>query len=668
MIPAPQPRPSSPLPLTLTLTAALTACSAPDASLPDAGIDAFRGPARALFEVPRGGTPPPSGFYALPFPNDIRIDDHTGAMRLDDYIRPNTLIGLYIDAIRDHVRGFSVTAASFVRFDAPIDPASLPRTPDDTFADNASVYLVNVDQDSPNHGERVPLLFRFETYPGQTIGANWLSALPYPGFVLDERTTYALVVTNRLLATDGSPIGVPDDFAAVMAEQEPSDFALQRARILYLPLTQWLDQPGGDERADVVVASVFTTQDATSLMGAMREVIWSELPMPQARDLVRQLDEDGEELPFYWYDGVYDAPCFQAGVPPFERPEDGGNIVSDADGRPIIQRVEPLRFSYTVPRGPMPATGWPVVLYAHGTGGSYHSFVNGGVAARLAEQGLAVISIDQVMHPPRIPPGDSPELLFFNFQNPLSARDNTLQGAADDFQLLRLALAFDVTDTASGPDAPGRMRFDPDRMYFFGHSQGGLTGPPFLAHEPLIDGAVLSGAGGLLYLSLTLKTEPVDIAALVASFIRDYPLDHFNPVLALLQTYMDRADPVVYGKRLAREPLPGIPAKHIYQSEGFIDNYTPTASIEALAVSMAVDHVEPVLAPLEGLRLREQPAISPPVTGNRYGVTAVLLQYEQAPGEDGHFVVFDVPAAQYQSSYFLGSLARTGAATLDLPN
>ena len=51
----------------------------------------------------------------------------------------------------------------------------------------------------------------------------------------------------------------------------------------------------------------------------------------------------------------------------------------------------------------------------------------------------------------------------------------------------------------------------------------------------------------------------------------------------------------------------------------------------------------------------------------RDGTTAVLVQYDQAPGSDGHFVVFEVPAAMIQSRRFLGTLVRDGRATLVAP-
>lgn len=619
----------------------------------DAGVDAFIGPAAALFEVPRPDQPPASGFYALPYPNDIRVDDGDGHIDMSDHARPNEIIGQYVDMVGSAQRGFSTNASSFVRFDAPIDPASLPG-PADSVADAASVYLVNVDPDSPRLGERTPLLFRFEHYAGEAIGDDWLSVLPYPGFPLEEATTYSVVVTNRVRATDGSAVAVAPEFAAIAGTSVPGDAALARAQTLYQPLWDYLDTAGGDERTDVVSASVFTTSELTSLMGKVREVVWS-LPAPTMRSVKWLKRQDGYE----WYDGVYDAPNFQSGQVPYM--QSGGEIVLDSEGLPIVQRMEEMRVSFTVPSGPMPEAGWPVVLYAHGTGGSYHSYR--GRSKLLAERGLAVISIDQVLHGPRNP-GASPEISFFNFQNPLAARDNTLQGALDNFQLLRLALGFDFTERHPG----GRtIRFDPERIYYFGHSQGGLTGPPFLAHEPLVKGAVLSGAGGLLYLSMVLKTEPFDVAGIVSAFVRDYPLDEFNPILALLQGWIDRADSVSYARHLVRDPLPGVGAKHIFQSEGFTDRFTPPRSIEGLATAIGVDQIGPVLARLEGLALRNTAVLTAPVSGNQNGITSVLLQYDEVSGSDGHFVLFDVPAGQQQSADFLGTLASDGVPTIVAP-
>src|SRR6185503_4314156 len=143
--------------------------------------------------------------------------------------------------------------------------------------------------------------------------------------------------------------------------------------------------------------------------------------------------------------------------------------------------------------------GWPIAICQHGTGSTYTSFVTDGTANELAKQGIATIATDQVLHGLRNP-GGNPELAFFNFTNIYAARDNSLQGAADGFSLMRLALALSFSDGSR------TISFDPARVYFFGHSQGGLTGPGFVAFEPSVSGAVLSGTGGLLYLALLNKT------------------------------------------------------------------------------------------------------------------------------------------------------------------
>ena len=607
------------------------------------------GEVRALFEVPRAGEAPADGFYALPFPNDIRVADD-GSIDLADHPRLNDLAGLYLDAIMAEQRGFGLSSAGFVRFDGAIDPGSLPGDAAAAASGSASVYLVDVDPDSPARGTLAPALAHFKESEGEAIGPHSLAVLPYPGFPLAERTTYALVVTRRVLsAGGGDPVEPDDDFRALLAADAPDDPDLARAHAIYQPLRDWLDEAEGDERDDLAAAAVFTTGAPSELLGRVREVILRDVPAPEAREvtLVDQLDG------YRWFDGRYDGPNFQRGEAPYLKAGDGGDIAIDPDtGDPVVQHTEDLRFSMSIPMGARPESGWPVAIYAHGTGGDYHSFENDGTARWLAAAGIACISIDQVLHGPRNQ-GAPPDLAFFNLQNPLAARDNSLQGALDDFQLLRLVKGMNLV--AGGI----RVRFDPGKIFFFGHSQGSLTGVPFVAWEPEIQAAIFSGAGGLLYLSLIHKTEPVDIAALVRLFLRDDPLDEYNPVLALLQMYMERSDSVSYARRLTTD---------VFISEGLIDRYTPVPSIEALATAMRVDLVSPMRREVMGLTLAGRRVLDAPVSGNwEGGATGVLLQYDEAPDSDGHFVIFDLEDARQQSTQFLATEVADGVATLIAP-
>src|SRR5262249_18801510 len=155
-----------------------------------------------------------------------------------------------------------------------------------------------------------------------------------------------------------------------------------------------------------------TTQDPISFMGKLRQAVYA-LQEPTAKSVVAGNGGSG----FLEWDGTYDGPIFQSGDSPYLH--DGGQILVDASGNPRLDHMEEVRFAVTVPSsGAMPGAGWPIVLYAHGTGGDYRSFIREGIAARLAGLGLATISIDQVLHGPRDPTGMDPEYTFFNFQNP----------------------------------------------------------------------------------------------------------------------------------------------------------------------------------------------------------------------------------------------------------
>jgi len=505
---------------------------------------------------------------------------------------------------------------------------------------------------------------RFFKEGRELIGENWLSCLPFSGLILDEGTTYGVVATNRLRAEDGSPVTVAPVFSEILAPETSSDPAIANAQATYAPLIQWLDDEGGDERADVVNASVFTTQYPTELMGRFRRVVYETTATPKAREVKWKTERRGYAL----YTGRYDSPNFQAGVFPYKTLAQGGGFKFDSAGDPIVQTTDDLRFSMTIPIGSeMPEAGWPIVLYAHGTTGDYLSYEQNGTAERMAAQGIAVISIDQLMHGDRLDQGDV-QTLFFNFQNPLSSRANVMQAALEDYQLLRLVKGFDFVERHVG----GRsVRFDASKVFFFGHSQGSVTGVPFAAREPDVKAAIFSGAGGLLYLTMLTKTEPYDITALLRLVIRDPEITKFHPALALLEAFYEPADAIVYAPLIATRPPEGFVPKSVFQPMGFGDSYTPRPTLEALPTPFGLDLVAPELEAIPGLELLQKRVLNAPVRNNVSNeageATVVGAQFLAAQGSDGHFVSFDIAAAKKQAAMFFKTYVDTGIATVVAP-
>lgn len=404
---------------------------------------------------------------------------------------------------------------------------------------------------------------------------------------------------------------------------------------------------------DPVIATVFRTQDAVAGLAAAADVL--------------EADPFGVTDVSWTFSGwsgrcrvahiVLEVPVLQHGEPPYLRL--GGGWRADADGRPRIARRELVDAYLAVPDGvTMPSDGWPTVLYAHGTGGSHRSVL--GVADELCGAGLAALGFDQPLHGRRLPAGAEGDatILTFNIFNLRATRDNLRQGAAD---LVSIGAWLRYLDRSL--PWGGRFRSDPGRFLFMGHSQGSSTGVPYLAvRGERHVGAVLSGAGGSLVLALLEKVEPLPIPLMFELGIgAEGEFDRFHPVPNLLQDFAESADAVAYGRYILREPYgdrPGWRPLHLYVSEGLEDGFTPPALLEALASTLGIDLVAPMLAPVEAFDLLGRKARRRPVSGNFAGPdgrdwTAALVQYDS-----GHFALFDVPEGTREFVDFLAAAGR----------
>ena len=370
--------------------------------------------------------------------------------------------------------------------------------------------------------------------------------------------TYAAFITTGLESATGAPLGPDADFTAVMGATRPTDAALGHAWDAYLPLRNYLTSKGADAPV-LATAAVFTVQDAPGHVARLAANVATQ-PPPALTALtlcgpgVTSPCDDGtparacptvEDDRFAELHGKFSVPIYQTGTAPYEAPAQGGAIV-ETSGLPTLVRTDQVCFALTIPKTvPLPATGWPLVVYHHGTGGSMRSFVSDGVAKELAAmtRPAAGFSFDAVEHGAR--KGGStkkPDDLVFNPLNPRAARDNFLQGAVDILQALRVS-AVSVTATSSPTGVA--MVFDPDKVAFFGHSQGSTSGELAIALSDTAGAAVFSGAGAYLTASLLDKTMPVNISTGM-EFLIGEPLDAEHPVMTLFQSFFDRSDPLSY--------------------------------------------------------------------------------------------------------------------------
>jgi len=642
-----------------------------------------------------------TSFYDHPWPSDLRVNPD-GTVHCNGFYNPHLTIILqqYIDATcgTEYVdggagdggpptpgvlKGFSPSAPGYVRFTGDIDQTTLPADPPHAAMAGASVQLVDVDPGSPEHGQRKLVETFFWPAPD---GVYWihdtLAVQPALGYPLRAKTKYALVVTNAVTAADGSTITPSSDLAEVL-DLAPVEARVQAAHDLYAPAVADLASDG-IAASSIIQLAVFTTNDPTADLFAVADDVHANFQAPTADDTMWTANDHTSDYDVY--EGVYGpSPNYQQGTPPYTN--SGGNFVFDASGKPQLQNTFTQTFCLVVPDAttcPMPASGYPIVLYAHGTGGDYRSIVDeeDSFGDLMSQHCLASIGINQLFagNRPGSPGLSDPnyagdqDLDFINVNNPTALRTNMQQGAVDFIQLARLFTESKVTVPASVSRTTAAIAFDGTKVIFLGHSEGGTDGPLFLAADKQALGGVLSGSGAMISVGVLEKTQPPpSLSQVLKTFLQlttpdeAAELNLFHPVLGFLQMAGDATDPVNYAKYIIQQPRSGFPPKSILQTEGVNpdgtgDQDAPPHGIEIHSVALGLPRELPGVhtileAPWGGLGDVTVPATG--LSGNLAGgqASGVLGQFVPPANDNGHFVAFDVPAAHAQVGQFCQNLA-----------
>jgi hypothetical protein len=487
--------------------------------------------------------------------------------------------------------------------------------------------------------------------------------------------TYAVVLLKGVNDASGNPIQPSADLVAMLDASAPADAAQAAAWPSFAPLRTYLAD-NNIATADVLNATVFTVGDGQRLMQSLSDSV-DALATPTADPWVKCGSGTpspcpdvagpracGRNASFDEWHTLIDLPIFQAGTQPYLTPAEGGAI-SNAGGALTPVRREKVCAALTTPTGTAPAGGWPLAVYAHGTGGTYRSHADDGAAGALAVSnitgttadggtlptGYALLGFDQVGHGPRRGARQdvSPDDIVFNFANPASARGTMAQGGADLLSVARFAKGLGSATPAPLP------ALDTTHLVYWGHSQGATEGALFLAFDRTMDGALLTGASASLTDALLSKKAPINIAdSMWIALSEQSPgaVNQFHPAISLFQMWIDPSDPINFGRDVAVVPARGANptfARHVFQVWGKNDLFTarPVQNAFALVANLAfvgprVDEFEP--SPVSSV----QGNITSPSR-----VTAAMRQYDPGTVYDGHFVAFRDPAARRDALRYL---------------
>lgn len=633
------------------------------------------GDVTALFQIPRPGEKAHDDFYRLPFPNDAARNKATGKVSFASHPKDPTppmgfdALGLYLTALESEP--FSNFPSVYFRFDGDFDFDSVKVAGDDP-----QTRVVDLTA-GPTFGNRLGLGIFLTNGRNKYICPNYVVVSPGRASSLTPGHTYGVIMKKGPMSCvrkagkceTSKEIQQHPDFTAMLADAPPSDAALKDAHEAYKPLRDWLVKES-KKPEELLVASVFTVGDPARVAKRLRTSVraaaaptatgWVKCgagvksPCPQADEKDKRACGTGDP-DFDEYHALVDLPIFQQGTAPYLTSADGGAINgSGAPTEPIVPvRSEKVCMAVTVPKSAAPADGYPVAIYAHGTGGSFRSHALDGTARALAKAPtpFAVVGIDQVQHGPRRGASTMhPNDLFFNFGNPHAARYNAQQGAADQHALVRLVESLSITDGGT------TIKLDGAKTVFWGHSQGATEGAIFLASDTTLKGAAFTGQGATLKDALVTKTQPVNIKdAMWIALSESGPsaVDGTHPVLSLLQAWADPADPLHYARATVVVPgaTPTTPAllRNVFQVMGKGDTFTPPEVQVNFALAAGLAFVGPEVFPATGMPVASAEGN---VTAGALKSTAAFRQFTPTMG-DGHFVAFNVDGARAEVVNFL---------------
>jgi hypothetical protein len=588
----------------------------------------------AACETTPNMTPGRNGFLGMPWPNDIR---KTPAGTIDLRGFPgswNAILDTILSRGAAVTEGFGTNSGVLFQMTGPVQAASLPG-PQESTASDSPAMLVDIDPASPERGGRIPLRVGFRATATLLRPFNVLTLLPYPGFVLRERTTYAAILFDGLRGPAARPLRPAPLLARLDAPWDPTvgltpaGFAALRAQrdAVY----DYVEAETAWTPANVVGFTVYTTQDTTAEMEAIAAA-FPDLPDPSVvtADVVEPC---GSPSGVTSIQGFVDMPRWQEGDSPYL--DRGGSIPVGADAKAIVQGWERTKYEIVFPCAEAPTSGWPIIVNVNGTGAPFTT------ASRFVRQNYpppfqlryAVMSISPYQTGDRTDPevrrladrleelgidlGDVniADVAYFNYLNPLAGRNNQRQQAADAMWLKEVARTFSLPAAAAG--APSDLTTDDDVVTFFGHSQGATAAPLFMSVDPDFDAAFLSAPGAGLYHALLHRGDIRPIVEALA-FASPRELDDFHPAVQAVQTLAEDGDAANYAGAMM--------TPHVLMTEGILDGCSTRENAEHLATAAGFPVAEPVLSPVFGVQtLLGIPTVALPASGNAPGGTTRLL-------------------------------------------
>ena len=526
----------------LTLAAALAACADDSQPADDAGADAVVDQYTGDIAFPNkaGGNPLVPEYAALPFPSDFfLVKDTTTAtgyrVAIPQAALPGNAITSKLFAADD---GFSRIPSILAYLPGGFDKKSLP-DPDDgalTVSSKSPAFLLKAVT-----WEKVPILIELDmTAPDDKSRALILRPLT----LLDEKTQYVVLITNKLKTLGGKPRVVGAAFAALRdgvktldqeIEKQREDFKQVTGAIKALSLTA----------TDVVLGWTFRTRSEKQVVSTLVSMQQAMNKAPLAKHTI--VSDKIEKS------GIKENRQVVASVKMPNFVGTDGKVKLDASGKAVQQGEREVKFGLTIPSTVTSAR--PIVMYGHGFLGGWiqgtrgtwndiatkHKYVtaatNMGMHEDLEKMVMSAISVSPL-----------------KLQTVVSEVQQALVNVTYLARLVQGKLATEITGKDGGGNPVTLM--DKDKTYYHGISNGGTFGFVVAATSPVVQRAsIIVGGGGLTHF-LQRAVQWSDYDKFLKMLYQD-PVD-LQLMMSLLQMTLDPIDSMNYSPYLITKRFTGL--------------------------------------------------------------------------------------------------------------
>jgi hypothetical protein len=525
--------------------------------------------------VPRAAMYPyPSDFYTVP------DDTRTGLrVQLPEEAMPE---GLPISLWADH-DGFSRIPAILARFDAELDPSTLPPASDPgaSLADDASIVLL----EATGGWQRVPFLAELDQGAFSPLDQ---ALIVRPHRALAAATRHVVLIRDGVRQADGSPLIPSDAFRALRDGIATDSDAVESMRGQFEDVNAAIAATGIDP-ASVVLGWRFTTRSEEQVTGPLLAI----QAVMEAAELTWVVDSDVDEGNRRVVQGTFEAPNFL----------DDDTRIRLAEGSPIQQGTRDVEFILSIPSSvDVPR---PVVCYGHGFFSTKEEILRGSLAAGFERWRVSAAAIDFVGFSEN-EITETGIILAGNLHQTPTIMDRQVQNVATFTLLARLMeeLADDYAELNG-------------EVHYMGISNGGTQGATIMATSPRFQRGVLVVPGGGWTHMLQRAVQWTEFAAPIeARFPRSLDL---QLVMSLLQPLFDPADSLNYAGRMLNDRFPGVPPKAVTLHEAVGDAQVSNMVTHWLARTIGVPLVVPSPLDIHGLDTVEADA----------GPPSALLVYDE---------------------------------------